>query len=350
MVALATTSAWRDGAAGPGPGGRGGAAACAVPGGGGGAVVFGGADRSPEAFKDAWLLKQAAGGALAWERPAVRVAGGAALPPRTGATLTAVGAKLYLFGGQDPTSGACFNDVVALDPATWEWERLSVSGGSPPPRHSHTTCLVNGHCLLVFGGAGQASLLNDLWVFDTTTCAWTFPTFAGQCPAAREMHTATMVTPTDMLVFAGRNSLGTVLRDAVQLDVARMRWGRKVETDFPRVAHTAVAFPAAALGLGRGGDGAAVVVFGGFTGGDITDDVLVLEPGEALRARRMEVMQAGHRPGARFAHVAVPLAEPDGGAPTSMAVFGGVDAERDYDEVAVLELAACAPLVEELEN
>ena len=89
---------------------------------------------------------------------------------------------------------------------------------------------MNGHCLLVFGGAGQARLLNDLWVFDTTTCAWTFPTFAGQCPAAREMHTATMVTPTDMLVFAGRNSLGTAARSGSMPSLAA---GPPSPTDVP---------------------------------------------------------------------------------------------------------------------
>lgn len=127
---------------GSSPSGRGGCASAVV---GDMCLFIGGADRSPRAFSDVWVLKlgAGAGGASAgagagagtlgtnssrWVKKTTTVKGGARLPERTGATATAVGRKVYVFGGQEPTRGVCFNDVVVLDCNTWEWSRLDVSG------------------------------------------------------------------------------------------------------------------------------------------------------------------------------------------------------------------------------
>ena len=64
--------------------------------------------------------------------------------PRSGASATAVGRKVYVFGGQCPERGTCFNDVVVLDCRSWEWSRLPVSGASPPPRNAHVASARRG--------------------------------------------------------------------------------------------------------------------------------------------------------------------------------------------------------------
>lgn len=367
------------------PGGRGGHAAGVVPGerpGEAAVVVFGGTDRSPQAFEDLWALQVRAGGpptadraaagpdALAWERPAVAVAGGAALPPRAGASFTAVGRVLYLFGGQDPASGTCFNDIVALDTASdpWEWRRVEVQGGSPPPRHSHAACVVRGGCVLVFGGAGQDRPLNDVWVFDPQAARWTFPTLKGELPAPREMHTLTSVGGDRALLLGGRDAGGRVLRDARTLDLDALVWGHPAQTlPEPCCAHSAVAFPRHSLGLGPpleagpgarpadggqghdGGGGATlngVLVFGGFTGEEISGAVLVVDP-LSLETARLPGLASGPADfcaPARFAHAAVPLPGLD-----AMLVFGGVNAATDLSDVALLHLSGILPLIEELD-
>ena len=57
---------------------------------------------------------------------------------------------------------------------------------------------------VIFGGAGDSGLLNDVWVFDTQGHRWQCPTVRGPAPIPREMHTATTVSPTELLVFGGR--------------------------------------------------------------------------------------------------------------------------------------------------
>lgn len=121
-----------------------------------------------------------------WERKEATCAEGVKLEPRTGSSAAAVGRKVYLYGGLQPHTGVCFGDVLVLDtgaslgggrdhaapsdtesnatltaclasiypPEKWEWSRLAVQGGTPPPRHSHAACLVGGDKLVVFGGAG----------------------------------------------------------------------------------------------------------------------------------------------------------------------------------------------------
>jgi N-acetylneuraminic acid mutarotase len=48
---------------------------------------------------------------------------------RTGASMTAIDGRLYIFGGQEPQTGVCFNDVIVFDPATGSWHRAMVAGG-----------------------------------------------------------------------------------------------------------------------------------------------------------------------------------------------------------------------------
>ena len=330
-------------------------------------MVFGGADRNAQAFGDVWALRVRGGAgpggvSLAWERPAIAAAGGAAPTPRANASLTALGRKLYLFGGHDPTSGTCFNDVLALDTARdpWEWRRVEIQGGSPPPRHSHAACRLRGGCLLVFGGAGQDRPLNDVWVFDPEAARWTFPTLGGELPAAREMHTLTDVGGGRALLLGGRDAGGRVLQDARLLDLDALTWGAAAQAlPTPCCAHSAVAFPRSSLGLEQpatagvagGGDvqrGApdGVLVFGGFTGEEISDAVHVLDPA-SLEAGLLGGLASGPAdfcPPARLAHTAVALPNMD-----AMLVFGGVEAATDLSDVALLHLQGALPLIEEID-
>ena len=101
---------------GSSPSGRGGCASAVV---GDMCLFIGGADRSPRGYNDVWILKLGAaldgadgsrgGGNSRWVKKTTTVKGGARLPERTGATATAVGRKVYVFGGQEPTRGVCFN-------------------------------------------------------------------------------------------------------------------------------------------------------------------------------------------------------------------------------------------------
>ena len=162
---------------------------------------------------------------------------------------------------------------------------LQVPGVKPPSRHSHCAVFLNGRSLVrvltylvcatvdvawlpapghliqadrgllaaqvVFGGAGAAGILGDLWIFDVFTrygsrealppqheheqqlrvpqahehlgctvdpvdaaCCriWTHPKTSGAPATPREMHSGTMVSDTQMLVFGGRSATGQVTK------------------------------------------------------------------------------------------------------------------------------------------
>lgn len=69
--------------------------------------------------------------------------------------MTALGSFVYIYGGQEPSTGLCFGDVVQLDTKTWHWHPLRAAGGHPPPRHAHCAGALGAHSILVYGGASQ---------------------------------------------------------------------------------------------------------------------------------------------------------------------------------------------------
>ena len=368
------------------PSGRGGCASAVV---GDMCLFIGGADRSPRAFDDVWVLKLTAttegwvgGGqpthpdhAIAgrWVKKTTTVRGGSRLPERTGATATAVGRKVYVFGGQEPTRGVAFNDVVVLDCTTWEWSRLEVSGPSPPPRHSHVACsALGGRLLVVYGGAGGdgEGPLGDVHVLDLREGAerWTRPRVTGQAPEPREMAAACMLPTSswedlsrgggggggddddvetssdgdrEMLVVGGRGR-GGVLCGAMVLDTREMSWTRRGSlTSGPLCAHTVVPWIVGGSTAAK----PAALVFGGFTGAALCPPEPLTVEGSTLTTlthpaeRAKGASEETFVPAPRFAHAAVPL--PANvlrglrGARAGMLVFAGVSPAFDLDDLAV---------------
>ena len=78
---------------------------------------------------------------------------------------------MYIFAGQDPHSGTLFNDVFKVDLKALKLQRVEVKGGSPPPRHSHTSVPLNEKCMvrrqasfvLVFAQKGNSGFLTKFF-------------------------------------------------------------------------------------------------------------------------------------------------------------------------------------------
>ena len=66
-------------------------------------------------------------------------------------SVTAVGNKLYLFGGA-PQKGGMLNDLWVLDTATMQWTELHAEGELPHKRCSHTAVAM-GTSIFFFGGS-----------------------------------------------------------------------------------------------------------------------------------------------------------------------------------------------------
>jgi subtilisin-like proprotein convertase family protein len=110
-------------------------------------------------------------------------------PPLRGATLTALGGHLYLFGGlasgdlfdcaDGPLSSSCLigamtrNETWKLDPLTWAWTPLVIDPNrTPPGRERHVAAAINDR-IYILGGRSHPDTtrdggpyLPDFWVLD----------------------------------------------------------------------------------------------------------------------------------------------------------------------------------------
>eukprot|EP00775_Hariotina_reticulata_P006858 gene6858-7074_t len=256
--ASAAAAAGTDGAGQPGedslgeaeglaPAPRGGHAVTAV---GNSLLLFGGADRSPQAHDDLWQLKIGHNNTAEWTRISCSFPSSVACTARSGAALVTVKSHVYLFGGQEPNTGICFNDVLELDPHTWTWRQLQVEGLKPPARHSCVAVAFKDQCLLVYGGAGLQGPLGDVWLFNCQQQSWSCPhihtsSSSQPLPTAREMAAGVMLDADRLLVFGGRCPAGRVLDDVIILDTRDdWSWTSSSHTQFRRCAHTLVALAA----------------------------------------------------------------------------------------------------------
>ncbi|KAL4452294.1 hypothetical protein ABPG75_007956 [Micractinium tetrahymenae] len=282
------------------PPGRGGAGCVAI--GKQRILVYGGADRTPTAFGDWWLLELGESGAH-WTRisPVVKLSAKRKLLPRSGASLTYLPAgdgsgegKVLVYGGQEPVAGVMFDDLLCLDTASWELTDVQLVAPAaaaqqqapaplagrqaqqrqqqeqqeqqprrpprPPARHSHVAGVYEQRGLVIFGGAGLRGPLADVWVWQPEATAPDSGSGSGssssaslagswrclsdelaedECPDAREMAAGAMISDAGLLVHGGRGADGLLLNDIGIFDGRAGRWVLLQATGHARCAHTA---------------------------------------------------------------------------------------------------------------
>ncbi|EFJ05235.1 hypothetical protein SELMODRAFT_431741 [Selaginella moellendorffii] len=167
-------------------------------------------------------------GTYIWSKPVMK---GTHPSPRDSHSSTAVGSKLYVFGGTDGTSP--LDDLFVLDTATNTWGKPDVFGDVPAPREGHSASLI-GDNLFVFGGCGKSSdpseeeYYNDLHVLNTNTFVWKKISTTGVSPIPRDIHTCSSYKNC-CIVMGGENSGNAYLYDIHILDTETMAW-REVKT------------------------------------------------------------------------------------------------------------------------
>ena len=91
---------------------------------------------------------------------------------------------MFVFGGRG-LSGEIYRDVYFLDLTDMSWNLVTPISSGPAARMFHASVLV-GRKLVIHGGwDGEAVCMDDIWIFDTETCAWMRPQTAGFAPTAR---------------------------------------------------------------------------------------------------------------------------------------------------------------------
>ncbi len=127
----------------------------------------------------------------------------------------------YLVTGD---SGIPRKDFYEYNPVSDQWTRLDDYPG--PPRTYGIGDVWNGKAYLGFGGSGENSYLNDLWVFDGNTKIWSQ---LASCPCEPRLHPAMVAGDGKIYVGLGNNSAN--LKDWWEYDIATNTWLQKI--DFP---------------------------------------------------------------------------------------------------------------------
>eukprot|EP01090_Pellita_catalonica_P013217 TRINITY_DN3076_c0_g2_i1.p1 TRINITY_DN3076_c0_g2~~TRINITY_DN3076_c0_g2_i1.p1 ORF type:complete len:513 (+),score=83.66 TRINITY_DN3076_c0_g2_i1:2-1540(+) len=159
--------------------------------------------------------------------------------PRSGGTLAAIGAKLYLFGGVNSTKG-WLNDVAIYDTITNRWttsENLKHQGTPPSPRDK-ASWVVIGDNLYLFGGFGPLNeqtdhfspyasftWFADTFKFDPESMTWTTLAPQAQGRAAHAIAVTNSADPESAKVylFGGRDK-DSRKGDMKQFDLAKNTW------------------------------------------------------------------------------------------------------------------------------
>uniref|UniRef100_A0A9I9CIL9 Acyl-CoA-binding domain-containing protein 4 n=1 Tax=Cucumis melo TaxID=3656 RepID=A0A9I9CIL9_CUCME len=141
--------------------------------------------------------------------------------PRDSHSATAVGHKLFVYGGDcgDRYQGG----VDMLDVHSLTWSKLSVQGSSPGVRAGHAAVNIAtkaSHYAVVYilGGVGDRQYYNDAWVLDLCTCSWTQLDTCGQQPQGRFSHTA-VVADSDIAIYGGCGEDERPLNDLLVLQL-----------------------------------------------------------------------------------------------------------------------------------
>ncbi|XP_065052421.1 kelch domain-containing protein 3-like [Rhopilema esculentum] len=125
-------------------------------------------------------------------------------------TSTAIGNKIYVFGGRGDRNGPIHTNEDIYDNAVYEfdteklkWTVLSVSGNVPHGRRSHSAIAYNDNIYIFGGYNGQLNKhFADLWKFNPVNKQWTEVKTKGDGPCARRRHSWSLLD-NEVVLFGG---------------------------------------------------------------------------------------------------------------------------------------------------
>ncbi|OMO87264.1 Kelch repeat type 1 [Corchorus capsularis] len=140
---------------------------------------------------------------------------------RGGHSVTLVGSKLIVFGGED-RSRKLLNDVHVLDLETMAWSMVEATQKPPAPRFDHSATVHADRYLLIFGGCSHSIFFNDLHVLDLQTMEWSQPQVQGDLVSPRAGHASISIDEMWYIVGGGDNSNGCL--ETLALNMSKLVW------------------------------------------------------------------------------------------------------------------------------
>ncbi|GAB4836388.1 hypothetical protein Ancab_001299 [Ancistrocladus abbreviatus] len=189
---------------------------------------------------------------------------------RTGQSVTVVGSKLIMLGGED-INRRLLNDIHVLDLDSMTWNEVETTQPPPSPRYDHTAAVHAEHYLLIFGGCSHSTCFNDLHVLDLQTMEWSQPESRGDFASPRAAHSGIIVNGNWFIVGGGDNKTGA--RETLVLDLTKLVWSvvTRVNGRDP-LASEGISVCSAVIGGEK-----YLVAFGGYNG-KYNNEVFILKP------------------------------------------------------------------------
>ncbi|KAK1416600.1 hypothetical protein QVD17_32391 [Tagetes erecta] len=189
---------------------------------------------------------------------------------RGGQSVTLVGSKLIMFGGEDKHR-RLLNDVNVLDLETMIWNVAETTKTPPAPRCDHTAAVHVDRYLLIFGGCSHSTFFNDLHVLDMETLEWSQPQIQGNLVIPRAGHAGVSVDEKWFIVGGGDSKTGALETLVLDMSMLVLSVLTSVERKDP-LASEGLSVSSALL------DGEQyLVAFGGYNG-NYNNEVFVMKP------------------------------------------------------------------------
>ena len=145
------------------------------------------------------------------------------------------GSKIVMFGGDagEYPIRNCLDDTWEYDAATHTWTEIIIAGPKPAARSEHAMAYGGGTRVVMFGGTGAAEdNLNDTWVYDSGTHAWSLVNPIGTTPSTRSGHAMADAGNSCIVMFGGIHD-GTILSDTWQYDALSQTWTNIITSTTP---------------------------------------------------------------------------------------------------------------------
>ncbi|KAH6644928.1 hypothetical protein BKA67DRAFT_527378 [Truncatella angustata] len=190
---------------------------------------------------------------------------------RSNHTLTVVGDRAYIFGGQTDSGKIATNDIHSFALPTADEPQsdyhltpaISFETGTqvPAPRTGHSACALGGR-LVVFGGldeSGKVLQEETIWLYDPQKSAWKAASPASSTTTpSRRSKAKIFPHGENLLLYGGNDEVGTSLTDVWEFDFSSQTWARLPNAP---VSTTSAAFAEGSLYLIAATDGLSSVLY-----------------------------------------------------------------------------------------
>lgn len=244
--------------------------------------------------------------------------------------------KVHVFGGAQQATN--LNDIQALDQEKGKWETVETHGVPPSPRTCHSMASVGSKFYVFGGGLSGPDPVPDtaIHVFNAEDNSWSQPDISGSPPCSRHGHVSVAVE-TDIYIHGGMAGTN-IYDDLYRFNTVNHTWSKLQPTgDIPssRTAHAAACVDTK------------IFIHGGMSSvGTALDDVYSLDT-ETLGWTRISI--DGPSPAPRLDHtlctVQIPKPTDDSAADnakeedslTILFMFGGMDTQGEiFNDCLVL--------------